>query len=88
MDESKKPDLIKTKPTRLFIAGKCSDMCTVDITDQNGNTIFEHNGYVPPITTDCGEDYIRFEIDCKTGKIIDWDYDKFIQNLQCWIEEN
>lgn len=58
---------------RIFIDAKCSDLCTTTVVDNKGTEVFSHDGYVPYFMP--GEhygDYIRLEIDLKSGKILNW----------------
>ncbi len=68
---------------KLTLNGKCSDMCFVSVDDVDGTTIHEEDGYAPYIAGLCGGDYIEFEIDTETGKVIGWDKEAF----QEWLDE-
>lgn len=60
-------------PSIVKVTAKCSDLCFVQVCDAKGNTIAEHDGYVPEFMP--GEhfgDYIELEIDVKSGKILNW----------------
>ena len=48
----------------LIVTAKCSDMCCIDGPD------IDHRGYVPEGLGIGGGDYIRFQFDTATGKII------------------
>ena len=56
----------------ISMCAKCSDMCSLQLTDENGRT-FVHDGYVPDFFPEdhCG-DYIEFKIDVDTGQILNW----------------
>jgi hypothetical protein len=61
------------KATQISICAKCSDMCSVSLIDEKGNTIGERDGYVPNFMP--GEhfgDYVMLDIDLETGKILNW----------------
>jgi hypothetical protein len=56
----------------LKISAKCSDMCSTEYTDKNGN-VTESDGYVPKnIGIDSWGDYVDIEIDMETGQIQNW----------------
>lgn len=42
------------------------------VVDDDGDVIFEHDGYVPNIPAIGGGDYFEMEIDNDTGKIMGW----------------
>jgi hypothetical protein len=57
----------------LSICGKTSDMCSIQAKTQDGKVITEYSGYVPDFFP--GEhygDYLMFDIDVKTGQILNW----------------
>jgi len=57
----------------LRVCAKCSDMFTAVLTDENGKTLKEHDGYVPELMP--GEhygDYVEIDIDIATGQILNW----------------
>ena len=59
---------------RLNLSAKCVDMCCIDIYDDFGNKVYEHDGYVPDFMP--GEhfgDYIELVIDVDTGVILNWE---------------
>jgi hypothetical protein len=58
---------------KLFINAKCSDLFSCTVTDNQGKTLKDYDGYVPRFMP--GEhygDYVELEIDVKTGKITNW----------------
>ena len=56
----------------LKISGKCSDLCSTEYTDKNGN-VTTSDGYVPTgIGIDSYGDYIEIDIDMETGQILNW----------------
>jgi hypothetical protein len=57
---------------KIFISCKHSDMLDMQIEDEDGNLILEHQGYGPNIGSLSGGDYLSLVIDNDTGKIIDW----------------
>lgn len=70
---------IKLKQTKevdvmlLEVAAKVRDCCYVTVIDGDGNTIHEHDGYVPSFfPEDHYGDYIYFDIDIDTGQILNW----------------
>lgn len=59
--------------TVLSVCAKCSDMFNATLTDENGKTLKEHDGYVPSMMP--GEhfgDYVEIDIDIATGQILNW----------------
>ena len=57
---------------KLRISAKCSDMCSADLIDENYVVLATKDGYAPDIPNLCSGDYIDFEIDITTGKIVGW----------------
>jgi hypothetical protein len=56
----------------LRISAKCSDLCTTEYTDKDGNKS-ESDGYVPKnIGIDSYGDYVDLDIDMETGQILNW----------------
>lgn len=55
-----------------MVQAKCSDLCSVDVYDESGELIGSIDGYAPDFFPDGGGDYLRFEIDLATGKILNW----------------
>lgn len=60
--------MIKT----VFIAGKCSDLCDIQLINENDKLVESYDGYVPSNIGIGGGDYLEFQVDNATGKIIDW----------------
>lgn len=61
------------KVLKVSVLAKCSDMCQVELSHEDGSTTFR-DGYVPDFFP--GEhfgDYIELEIDPLTGIIMNWD---------------
>lgn len=56
----------------IFIDAKVSDMCSIQVMDENGTVVRTHDGYVPDWFPDGGGDYISLEIDVETGTILNW----------------
>jgi hypothetical protein len=57
----------------LRVFAKCSDMFTATLIDRNGETLKEHDGYVPSMMP--GEHfgkYVEIDIDIATGQILNW----------------
>lgn len=69
---------------KIFLSGKCSDMCSVLIVDEKGNTLKKYDGYVPVCIPNQWGDYIHLEIDAETGLILNWPSIEVIKN---WIEK-
>jgi len=57
---------------KIYFSGKCSDMSTLVIEDDNGDRLLYYDGYVPNIPAIGGGDYFEMEIDNETGKIMGW----------------
>jgi len=55
---------------RISISAKCSDLCFVQLYDEEGNSVAVGEGYAPSFIG--GGDYVELSIDIKTGKIIGW----------------
>jgi hypothetical protein len=60
----------------IKISAKCSDLFSMEIIDNKNNLINKYNGYVPKFITDRYGDFVEFEIDINTGKILNWNPDK------------
>ncbi len=61
--------MIKT----IQLCGKTSDLCSVVYKDEKGETVGERDGYVPKyFPEEHYGDYIEFDIDVETGRIINW----------------
>lgn len=57
--------------TKIKFCAKCSDMFSASLHD--GQTIKQYEGYVPDFFPDQHwGDYVIFEIDIDTGKILNW----------------
>jgi len=57
----------------LKINAKCSDLCFADLINDKGETIAERDGYVPQnVNLGYDDDYVEFEVDIKTGQILNW----------------
>jgi hypothetical protein len=57
----------------INVSAKCSDLCSVSFTTEDGKTSNSTDGYVPDFMP--GEhygDYVQLEIDVATGKILNW----------------
>jgi len=57
----------------LSVVAKCSDMFNAILTDEKGNMLKKHDGYVPEFMP--GEhygDYVEIDIDMATGQILNW----------------
>ncbi len=55
----------------LSINAKCDDKCAIEVYEDL-NCIADKDDYVPHTLGIGGGDYIRLEIDIKTGKIVNW----------------
>ena len=63
---------MKIKAKTLSITAKCSDCFGGSLVDQYGNRVHDYDGYVPSdLGIGCG-DYIEFDVDLKTGQILNW----------------
>ena len=61
------------KAKSMSISAKCSDMFGGTIKDEEGNDLFEYDGYVPDFFPgDHYGDYIQLDIDLDTGRITNW----------------
>lgn len=60
------------KVKTLSFSAKCSDCFGGDISDEQGNTVKELDGYVPRDLGIGGGDYIQMDIDLATGQILNW----------------
>jgi len=62
---------MKDKKRILLVSGKCSDLfdCEYKV---NGEVLKEYGGYALEFEGLCGGDYIFFEVDLDTGKIVNW----------------
>ena len=58
---------------KIKMSAKCSDMCSIDLVDNEGKIIAERSDYVPKFFP--GQhygDYVIFDIDLETGQILNW----------------
>lgn len=60
----------KIKEVKIF--AKCADMCGIQLLGQDGETLHEGSGYVPPFVPNEFGDYVDITVDPKTGKILNW----------------
>ena len=57
----------------ISFSAKCSDMFGATFYDDKGQEILEYDGYVPSFFPEQHYgDYVQFEIDVTTGKIVNW----------------
>jgi len=58
----------------LSICAKCSDQCSIIAKDKDGKVLVERDDYVPDLpwlsVPSSGGDYIEFDLDTDTGKIV------------------
>lgn len=66
----------------VSICGKTSDMFGLSFEE------VDYNGYVPSGFGIGAGDYIQLDIDIETGRIIDWDKDKFYSFIDSQIEDD
>ena len=57
---------------KIHISCKHSDMLDMQILDDEGHEVLDHQGYGPGIGSLSGGDYLSLSIDNDTGKIIGW----------------
>ena len=57
---------------KLKFSGKTSDMCSYTLLDDEGENLRKGDGYVPSGLGIGGGDYVSFELDLKTGKIVNF----------------
>jgi len=72
MEITVKQDVLRDAKV-VKIHAKCSDMCSAELVDGEGNTIKDHDGYVPSFMP--GKhygDYVILDIDLESGKILNW----------------
>lgn len=72
----------------ISINAKCDDRCEIFVIDADGNPAFEHLGDAYAMPFIGRGDYIRFQIDVETGKIVGWDAAKAKEHIQSLIDEN
>lgn len=75
----------------IRISAHCSDSCSIDALDADGNVLVEYDGYVPAFMP--GQHYgdsVDLEIDVATGKINNWTADSaaILKELKERSEEN
>jgi hypothetical protein len=62
-----------SKPTKMVMSAKCSDCFSAQFDDAEGNEVIDYHGYVPDwFPEQHWGDYVQFEIDLATGKILNW----------------
>ena len=61
---------------KILISAKHNDLGVFEFLDDQGKTIYEHDGYAPSIPNLCGGDYTEFTVDVETGQIVGWDSQK------------
>jgi len=57
---------------RLRVGVKCNDMCQAVLTGDDGGFLKDHAGYAPAIVPGGPGDYVEFEIDLATGRLLNW----------------
>lgn len=62
----------KDPATTLSISAKVSDMFFGQLLDAEDRVIGSREGYVPAIFNGGDNDYIRLDVDLKTGRIVGW----------------
>jgi hypothetical protein len=67
---------------KILVSGKCSDLSSVQVRDDEGKIVSEKDGYVPYGLGVGGGDYIELKIDLETGKIEDFDPEKVKEALR------
>lgn len=50
----------------MIVSAKCSDLCIISF----GHMNVEHTGYVPEWSQIGSDDYVEFEIELDTGKVV------------------
>ena len=63
---------VKVNAKTLVVCGKTSDCCTVQLLDQDGAILKDHDGYVPSGLGIGSGDYIELNVDLDTGQILNW----------------
>jgi len=64
---------MEKKIKTVFICAKCSDLCSIQFFNKDGDKIGERDGYVPDwMPEEHYGDYIELEIDVETGQILNW----------------
>lgn len=62
---------------KMVLCAKVSDRLNLTFCDEQDRPVFEYSGYVPKFFPEADEtwnnfDYIVFEIDVETGRILNW----------------
>lgn len=69
----------------ISINAKCSDLCSTIIKNDEGEIVYEHDGYVPDFMPDEHYgDYVIIDIDLKTGKILNWN--ATVKSVEKWVK--
>ena len=76
---------VRVEATTVEIYAKVNDCGFYTLKDQNGKTIFVHDGYVPDWIPGGYGDYIGLRIDLETGQILNWTAPTAAE-LEDWIE--
>lgn len=65
--------IVEVEAKEIRLCCKVCDMFTASVHDQDGETVFDYEGYVPDFFPgDHYGDYIMLHIDLDTGKITNW----------------
>lgn len=72
----------------ISINAKCDDRCEIVVVDDDGNTAYRHLGDAWTMPVVGRSDYIRFQINVETGKIIGWDAEAVKAQLRSQIGEH
>ena len=57
----------------LKLQVKCADQCSIQVIDDSGEKIHDHDGYVPSFFPEQHYgDYIMLDIEIETGRILNW----------------
>ena len=69
----------------LEISAKCSDYFAATLVDDQNESIFEYDGYVPEFFPgDHYGDYVQLNIDLETGRILNW-VPPTAEQLEAWV---
>ncbi len=60
------------RPKILHVSAKCSDMCDLTLTSEDGSILGEKGDYVPSGLGIGSGDYVSFSVDLDTGQIVGW----------------
>ena len=63
---------MKIKPKTLTVHAKCSDCFMGRLQDDKDQIVHVYDGYVPSDLQIGSGDYITFDVDLKTGQILNW----------------